>query len=1145
LDRNQAVRLIRETLESPFDRDRFAIFACNLLSHVTDAPFLYRGNYIRDAFADYISTLERIGKYEDPTGKKMDILVAQLRKETSLVYARTVQRDFIAWYLNGSRGGELKDAALVAFVAPDEADWRFSLVKMEYELAETPSGRVRAKPQFTPARRYSFLVGSHETSHTAQAQLVDVLEREADPTLDELETAFGVERVTREFFAQYRDLFIRVKDGLDEVLKSSPAVRRDFSDKDINTVDFAKKLLGQVVFLYFLQKKGWFGVGRDDQWGSGPRDFLRRLFNRKYGDYQNFFDDILEPLFYEALATQRTDDFYRLLNCKIPFLNGGLFDPIGRYDWVHADLHLPDAVFSNLEPTENDLGTGVLDVFDRFNFTVREDEPLEKEVAIDPELLGKIYEKFNAITAENYGEYKVAVEGKRVDLERKFNKRYGVYYTPRDIVQYICQQTLTDHLATVLQGEVSRADAEFLVRHGESLVEHEAVAQSRADAIAAGKIKTTKEYKSLLPDAIVEHAPAIDAVLAGVRVCDPAVGSGAFPVGMMTKIVRARLALNPCLGLSRSMYDLKRHAIQSSLYGVDIDPGAVEIAKLRLWLSLVVDEQERHRIKALPNLDYKIMQGNSLVSEFLDVDLDTLEFGDSEQLDFSSSDLQTLVAEFRSKKDRFLTEPHSEQKEELRCQIEDTIVNVFELELHRKRSDFAARLRAIAHKASQITNRQQRDDFKRKEKAKLYRGRELSQRELVQLRKYASSREVRPFFLWKLYFAEVFAEKGGFDIVIGNPPYVRQEKLQESKDYLCLHYDVYSGTADLYAYFVERGIELLHNEGQFAYIVSNKWFRADYGTALRSWLKARRIQEVVDFGDLPVFENVTTYPCILRVARTPPAEAFGVTDVATLDYGSLAQYVAGHSHEVKLVDLNDSGWSLANRSVQDLLRKIKAAGIPLGKYVKGKIYYGIKTGLNEAFVIDAETRKRLIAEDRRNEETIKPLVEGRNIEKWAIGQINKWLVFTPIGVEINRYPAVFRHLGQWQHALEKRVDQGKQWWELRACDYYDAFNRPKIMWGNMGLEPRFAYSPAPLYTIAPANVIPIKDFFLLGLVNSSLSKWFFSAVAIQRGGDYLEFKPIYVKQFPVCISDSGKVSDSTGHDKMGSSSVCVGEVSLT
>ena len=564
MDKEQARRIIRDTFESSFDKIKFINFAkelFNLKKEHIEHKHPYSGNFIPDAYKQFISTLERIVKYTDGENE-IDLLIVKLKKETSLERARTMQRNFIAWYLKGSRGGKYKDAALVAFVSPDEEDWRFSLVKIDYRFNE--EGKVDERLSST--KRWSFLVGKNESSHTAQSRLVHILaDDQYNPTLTQMEEAFNIEKVTKEFFLKYRNLFLRIKEGLDKVVEDDPKVKKDFAEKGVDTVNFTKKFLGQIVFLYFLQKKGWFGVERDGEWGTGPKDFLRQLFNKEYGNYKNFFNDILEPLFYEALARERDDDFYSRFNCKIPFLNGGLFEPIGNYDWVHTDINLSNEIFSNRN--DNYEGNGVLDIFDLFNFTVKEDEPLEKEVAIDPELLGKIYEKFNAIRPDNYEEYKKALKSGSKGEENKFNKKFGIYYTPREIVHYMCQESLINYLHAVVNQElmkqpsraprqikligpedteqlrfhtdneiVDKKAIEELIKYGEQFTENEQVVEE--------KKKETNTYKyQLLPD-IRKNAKVIDEKLKAIRVCDPAVGSGAFPVGMMAEIVKVRNVLS-------------------------------------------------------------------------------------------------------------------------------------------------------------------------------------------------------------------------------------------------------------------------------------------------------------------------------------------------------------------------------------------------------------------------------------------------------------------------------------------------------------------------------------------------------------------------------------------------------------------------
>lgn len=591
MDKSTSHKIVKETFENSFNKERFSRFAKELLNQFDESKAFHAHGYVKEGFkktAGIIKTYERLGTFTDPDNKKIDILIVYLEKENSIDRARTTLRNFVAEYL---KQRDMKDAALVAFVSPNVEDWRFSLVRMDYKFEEGKAGKIKVKEDFTPARRWSFLVGKNENSHTAQSRLAPIVaDDENNPTLKQLEEAFNIEKVTKEFFEKYRDLFLWTKETLDGTIKSDDKVKSDFESKNIDVINFGKKLLGQIVFLYFLQKKGWFGVARDDDWGTGPKNFLRELFEGKHAKYKNFFNDILEPLFYEALRIDRShdDDYYSKLNCRIPFLNGGLFDPIGDYDWVHTDILLPNELFSNTQKTkEGDIGNGILDIFDRYNFTVKEDEPLEKEVAVDPEMLGKVFENL---------------------LEVKDRKSKGTYYTPREIVHFMCQESLANYLATEFEEKVSREDMEILIKYGELAIEH--------DSRVINKGHETKTYAFKIPGSVRKHAKAIDQKLASVRVCDPAVGSGAFPVGMMSEIIRTRNALTPFLKskTNRTIYDFKRHAIQNCLYGVDIDPGAVEICKLRLWLSLVVDEEDIKQIKPLPNLDYKILRGNSLLS---------------------------------------------------------------------------------------------------------------------------------------------------------------------------------------------------------------------------------------------------------------------------------------------------------------------------------------------------------------------------------------------------------------------------------------------------------------------------------------------------------------------------------------------------
>jgi len=1048
MDRQAAAKIIRDTFENPFDKGQFVHFSRNLLNHIDDSSnFTYQGSYIPDAYKPYIQTLERIGKYQDTEDNKIDLLIVQLKKETLLERARTRQRNFIAWYLNGSRGGELKDAALVAFVSPDSEDWRFSLVKMDYTLEETPGGKTKVKTELTPARRWSFLVGKNESSHTAQSQLVDILaDDKNNPTLSTLENAFNIEVATREFFKRYRELFHKVKEELDKLVVNDKTISQEFDDKGINTINFSKKLLGQVVFLYFLQKKGWFGVGRDEDWGTGPKDFLRRLFEKKIVPYGNFFNDVLEPLFYEALAVERTEDFYSRFNCKIPFLNGGLFDPINNYDWVHTDILLPNGLFSNNEKTkEGDTGTGILDIFDLYNFTVKEDEPLEKEVAVDPEMLGKVFENL---------------------LEVKDRKSKGTYYTPREIVHYMCQESLINYLDTAIntgdvplvhtrppQGKllgqpdpeqaalrttaykvvVPREDIENFVRKGEFAVEHDTRVESYG--------KETERYSYKLPESIRQNAKLLDDKLADIRVCDPAVGSGAFPVGMMHEIIHARNTLTTYLPdkPKRTNYNFKRHAIQSCLYGVDIDPGAVEIAKLRLWLSLVVDEEDIRQIRPLPNLDYKIVCGNSLLG--VEKNLFNLElFNNLEKL-----------------KSLYFSETNATKKQEYKKQIDDLI--------------------------NQITNNNQKFDF-------------------------------------EVYFSEVFHEDNrGFNVVIANPPYIEHKKLKVLRELINTKYETHSGTADIYVYFYEKGLKLLRDHGVLTFISSNKFLKTGYGSKLRGLLTNYHLLQIVDFTEVHIFDALVA-TCIVIVAKEKADGSVLVTsandNIQSFTY--LYEFINRSCQPVLLKNLGSEIWQLSEGPRLRIKSKIETNSRRLKEIVGVHIYRGLTTGCNEAFIIGEDTAKIFLKSDPRNRDIIKPLLQGRNIRKWQYIVTNSYILQTGYDLDLRKYPKIFMHLTRFKPKLMGRADQGRKWWNLRACAYYAEFEKEKIIWGLTANKWAFAYDneghylPSNGYILTSLEV-PIK--YLLALLNSQLLEFYFSFVGIMTAGGAFTLKYETIGELPV------------------------------
>lgn len=541
---DKAKELIKETFEKPFSKERFDWFLKNLFQDKIEyRNKVYQGNYIKEAYRQYIRKYEQVGKFEDDEGNTIDLLTVELLRGQSVERARTSQRNFIAQYLKNKNH---REGALVAFYSEGSDDWRFSFIKMEYSLE-------KKKDDLTPAKRFSFLVGKDEKSHTAQNQLAGLLTMQTVPLMQELEQAFNIETVTKEFFEKYKQLFLDLNDHIEKEIKKSKQLREELESKHIDSAAFTKKLLGQIVFLYFLQKKGWLGVPKNENWGKGDKRFLRSLLDKAVSEKENFFADYLVYLFYEALATEHRggsdSSYYKKLDCRIPFLNGGLFE--ADYNWEKITVDIPNKLFTNRNKTkEGDEGDGILDVFDRYNFTVKEDEPLEKEVAVDPEMLGKVFENL---------------------LEVKDRKSKGAFYTPREIVHYMCQESLIAYLDTSVNGEatsflrmgdeqtqlfgnagkkgqldlVAPMDAEIVVpRKDIEKYIREGIAAIDNDTRVESKGEETTSYSYQLPESIRTNAKEIDKALANIRICDPAIGSGAFPVGMMNEIVKAREILS-------------------------------------------------------------------------------------------------------------------------------------------------------------------------------------------------------------------------------------------------------------------------------------------------------------------------------------------------------------------------------------------------------------------------------------------------------------------------------------------------------------------------------------------------------------------------------------------------------------------------
>lgn len=868
------------------------------------------------------------------------------------------------------------DAAIVVYWHGDQ--WRVSFI---CDLQEN-----RTNP-----KRFTYLMGdAAATYRTAVDRFIYIEENNA--TWQSIVDAFSVEKLSKAFFDGYKRQF---KIFCDHIGGNEKWER-----------DYVKKLLGRLVFLQFLQKKGWMGVPASrGEWKGGDPNFMANLIE-SYQGQDDILSNVLEPLFFDTLNTRRKDDLAdaRLgKDIRIPYLNGGLFDR-GELDTEHR-VEFPYTLFK-----------GLMEFFSSYNFTIDENDPDDSEVGIDPEMLGHIFENL---------------------LED--NKDKGTFYTPKEIVQYMSRQSLIQYLHT----------------HTEPSI-HAAIDR----LIQTGEVETALQNRNV--------AVRLDALLREVKVCDPAIGSGAFPMGVLGEIFKCRRVLYGFMNMPSafSPSEVKRQIIQENIYGVDIEQGAVDIARLRFWLSLVVDEECP---QPLPNLDFKIMQGNSLLESFEGVDLSKFTEHKDDDMFGSAFEAQTREAIEPLIKRHFSVTDHQE-KERIRAEIDAIIKGHIEESLARRERELSAeidmRLFKIKGIREFIDNPATPEGNRRKYRKNMKSEECLLAEAERRLAKVADSRvhiaQVDstncPFFLWHLYFKDVF-DKGGFDIVIANPPYVQ---LQGNGGFLAqqfVHagYETFTRMGDLYCLFYEKGIELLRNGGVETYITSSKWMRAAYGESLRTYLTDYNPLMLIELGP-GVFDSATVDTNILLVEKGEGRETLQITTIRGKDdFKNL-------SFQTVAIPADGSAWLNKSPIEQSIDAKIRQYGIPL-KYWDIKINFGVKTGYNEAFIIDSDKRAELIAADPKSEEIITPLLRGKDIQRYYSPISDRWLINSHNGVRevslhpvnIEEYPAVKAHLESYVTELEQRQDKGKTPYNLRNCAYLPEFDKEKIVWKRIGSILRFCY----------------------------------------------------------------------------------------
>lgn len=880
---------------------------------------------------------------------------------------------------------------------------------------------------------------------------------------------------------------------------------------------------------------------------------------------------------------------------KVPFLNGGLFECLdklvtaedlkrdpeltklvvkeGNQTVLRVDgfsertenpMHIPNELFFS-EGTEgvdlNDVfGTknrkykprGLLKIFDNYKFTIEENTPVEEEVALDPELLGKVFE--NLLASYN------------PDTKTTARKKSGSFYTPREVVDYMVDEALVCYLERPLApAERPQAAKQFAANGlldldaGPGDLDLDTVAAtpmpgfpavSGSDEATRDRLHRLLSYRHTSHDFSNHETHTLIAAVERLRVLDPACGSGAFPMGMLQKLVHVLRKLDPDNALWKAQnrapleeqlasakklkdptlrdeqtttaqatlqkfdadfadpdyadYARKLYLIEKCLYGVDIQPIAVQIAKLRFFISLVVEQKlgtSHQRLTPLPNLETKIVAANTL--------LPIPRGGGGQQDLLANPEVAEKEAELReANASHFAAKRFADKRrrKEKILRLRDELAALLKAELTLKPGD-AERMTAW-------------DPFDQNRHADFFDPE------------------------WMFGFQQ------GFDILIGNPPYVRQESIKDDKPRFKPHYATYNGTADLYVYFYERSFQLLNPHGCLSFITSNKWFRARYGTDLRQYMVTHaELRQIIDFGDEAVFDALAYPTIVIATKRDKPVTLDDAkNDVLVLNWDNtnedycvsdFPEVFAAESFAVPQSSLKLGGWQLEPPTKLRLLERLRKAGQPLGDYCGGRFYYGIKTGLNEAFVVTREQRDSLVVQDPKSAEVIKPFLRGRDVKRWNVEAQDLWLIFIPWHFPLHEdhsitgpsdkaeaafregYPAIYRHLLSFKSELSARnpAETGVryEWYALQrwASSYWQEFETGKIVYPDIATSPQFAWDAGKFFSADTTFMIPNAKKSTLGILNSSITAWFFSQISSSVQNGYYRFKSLYCQQIPI------------------------------
>ncbi|MBX3458561.1 MAG: Eco57I restriction-modification methylase domain-containing protein [Planctomycetes bacterium] len=983
--------------------------------------------------------------------------------------------------------------------------------------------------------------------------------------------------------------------------------RHEFTDEELNDVFRATlTLLYRLIFLLYAESRDLLPVTEANYFEVSLRKLAKEIADKAGTNEEQSKQRIKsayspsETNLYDAIA-----DLFKVIDegdnkVNVPLYNGGLFITKPAAD-DESDEAKVARFLAKYKIPDRHLALG-LDRLAR-----DEDDKRHELVPMDYKSLGvrhlgSIYEGLLEFKVRVAAERMAVVKGKKGELvvpareaesdglkiltrvqmhgaedgylkkgsvylenDKHERKATGSYYTPDYIVKYIVEHTVGPVLEEKLNGlrdDFRKAEAAYHAAKKKD-------AALKKQGLSDDPEKVANEYKSLVDR------------LFTLRVLDPAMGSGHFlveAVDFITDRVLAFLngfAWNPVQHfIQRTRRDilnalqkaevtvdpakltdinlLKRHVLKRCIFGVDLNPMAVELAKVSLWLDCFTLGAP------LSFLDHHLKCGNSLIGVTVDAVAKTVK---------ESAPMwgNTLLEQLRQARDHLirvgmLGDSTAQQAAESRNEFSKAnsklglVRRAFDIytsqwfgngfvgakgKAKRKKESVIAAIEYLSHALPELM------------KGRTYHDPDADDwfNAVPEVARYAAS-EIR-FFHWELEFPEVFyaaatssgqviqrVEGAGFDAVIGNPPYVRQELIKPLKPFLSEQFTCHSSAADLFVYFYEQSVRLAGQGRSAAYVASSTWTKTASGEPLRKFLNTNtNVVSFVDFGDLPVFDGATTYPCIMVLRKDPPGANHEVRSFVVLDFEEpVIDRLLPSPVTVPQADLEPGGWRFENRALAKLREKITTAGVPLKEYC-GSPLYGIKTGLNEAFVVDQATRDALVKTDKRSAEVLKPFLEGKDLKPWRAEPRDLWLIFTRRGIDIKKYPAILEHLEGYRELLEVRPadwnekEQGKwkgrkpgsyKWYEIQDnVAYYADFEKPKIIYPHFNRVPNFAIdAEGTYYSNDKSYIIPHADFSLLSVLNSSTLWFWFKGVCALKAGDFYEFRIIYIENAPVATAPS-------------------------